>query len=97
MVIRSVGVLSIARVAGVLYAAIGLLIGACFALVAMAGVAVQGADEELPAFVGALFGVGAIIFLPILYGILGFLAFALIAVLYNFVAARIGGVVLDVQ
>jgi len=46
---------------------------------------------------GVLFGVGAIVALPIFYGLLGFI-FALIgAAVYNLVASWVGGVELDVQ
>jgi hypothetical protein len=96
MVIRRIGVLSVAKVAGLLYGVMGLLFGACIALFSLAGSAVA-ADEEVPAFVGALFGVGAIVFLPILYGILGFLFVGLLAALYNVVAGMTGGVVVDVE
>jgi hypothetical protein len=100
MVIRRVGVLSVAKVAGVLYAALGLIIGTIFALFAVLGSAAlqsAAAEEEIPAIFGALFGVGAIIFFPILYGILGFVFIGILAALYNFVAGLVGGVVIDVQ
>jgi hypothetical protein len=96
MVIRRVGVLSVAKVAGLLYGAMGLLFGACIALFSLAGATVA-ADEEFPAFFGLLFGMGAVVFLPILYGILGFLFIGLLAALYNFVAGMTGGVVVDVE
>jgi hypothetical protein len=98
MVIRSVGVLSLAKVAGVLYAVIGLIIGALFAMFAAVGVFAQnGATDDMPAFVGMLFGVGAIVFFPILYGVMAFVMFALLAALYNFIAGMIGGIAVDVQ
>jgi hypothetical protein len=98
MVIRSVGVLSLAKVAGVLYAIIGLIIGVCFAIFATIGVFGQsGAADDMPPFLGVLFGAGAIVFFPILYGVMAFVMFALLAALYNFIAGMIGGIAVDVQ
>jgi len=45
---------------------------------------------------GAMFGAGAIVLLPLLYGGLGFVMTALMAALYNVTARLVGGVELDV-
>lgn len=44
-----------------------------------------------------LFGVGAIIFLPIMYGIMGFIGGAIMAFVYNVVAGIAGGVELELE
>jgi hypothetical protein len=44
-----------------------------------------------------MFGVGAIIILPILYGIFGALGGALTAVMYNVVAGMVGGLVVETE
>jgi hypothetical protein len=73
MVIRRGGVLSLGKVLGVLYALLGLIVGALFAIVSLLGAAVGVANSQSSdAFAGLLFGVGSVIFLPIFYGILGF-------------------------
>jgi hypothetical protein len=41
--------------------------------------------------------VGAIIVLPIFYGVLGFIAFAIGAVLYNVLAGMVGGLRVEVE
>ena len=46
---------------------------------------------------GAVFGVGAIVILPIVYGILGAIFGALTAAFYNLVAGMAGGLSLDVE
>jgi hypothetical protein len=99
MVIRSVGVGSVAKVSGALYAGLGLLIGACIAAVSLVGLgfAASQQDSDMPAWFGAVFGVGAIVFLPILYGVLGVVMGAITAALYNLVARMVGGVRIDVQ
>ena len=95
MVIKRIGPMSVGKIAGTLYAVIGLLIGAVFSLIAMAGSAM--ADTSGGAGVGALLGVGAIVIFPILYGGLGFVFTMIAAVLYNVVAGWVGGVEVDLQ
>jgi hypothetical protein len=99
MVIRRIGVGSVAKIAGLLYAVAGFLMGACFALLAMvgAGIGAASSDESTPLWLAPLFGVGAIVSLPILYGLLGALFAALGALIYNVVAGMVGGVQLEVE
>jgi hypothetical protein len=54
-------------------------------------------DNDGAAMFGALFGVGAIIALPIFYGVLGFLMTLLMAALFNLAARITGGVEVDVR
>ncbi len=98
MVIKRIGALSLAKIAAVLYAGIGLLIGAVFALIGMAGFAGQmgGASSALP-FGGMLFGVGAIVILPICYGVMGFIFTLIGATIFNVAAGLTGGVEIEVQ
>lgn len=92
--IRRFGVLSVGKVMGMVYALIGLLAGAIFALMSLVGMGIgsavsQDAGGALP---GALFGVGAIILLPIFYGILGFVGGIISSAIYNLVAGMTGGI-----
>jgi hypothetical protein len=103
MVIRHVGVWSVSRLYGALLAAMGLLIGGCFALIGMVG-GMSGAMRDATAgsglgsgALGMMFGVGAIIFLPLFYGVLGLVSGAIAAVLYNLFAGMFGGIQLDVE
>ena len=48
-------------------------------------------------FGGVLFGVGAIVLLPIFYGLIGLVGGAIAAALYNLTARLIGGLELDLE
>ena len=93
MVINRVGPLSCAKITGTLYAVLGLIIGACFSLFALAGFA----SDRTGAMFGALMGVGAMIVLPIFYGVMGFITTLIGAWLYNVAAGIVGGVEIDVR
>jgi hypothetical protein len=99
MVVKRIGVGSLAKILAALYAAAGLIIGAIIALVSLvtAGATLAGSDQAMPRAFGALFGVGAVIFLPLLYGCIGAIAGAIGALVYNLVAGMVGGVELEVE
>jgi hypothetical protein len=103
MVVRRLGVWSVARLYGVMSAAGGLLAGIFFAIAATAGGMLGAMNSDAGsggAFAGglsALFGVGAIIVLPICYGLLGLAVGAAGAALYNQFAGMFGGIELDVH
>jgi hypothetical protein len=99
MVVKSVKPFSVAKIAGLLYAFMGLLFGALMSLIGLAGAfaaPVTPGGEGFPALFGALFGIGAVVFMPIFYGCLGFITTLIGAVLYNAVAGMVGGIELDV-
>ena len=89
--IKRLDVVSVATILGVLYAILGLIFGIIFAIV---GTATMGI-ADLPSGLGLFFGAGAIIFLPIFYGILGFIVGAIVAFFYNIIAGRIGGIKME--
>ena len=92
MELKSVGVLSCAKVLGALYAAMGLIFGALVSLMSILGAAMGDGQGGLSSMV---FGAGAIILLPIFYGIGGFIGGAISAALYNLVAQFVGGLELE--
>ena len=96
MVINRVGPVSVAKIAGMLYAILGLIFGAIVSAIALAGGLAGSGDEPGTAAMGAIFGAGAVVLLPILYGGFGALMTLLMAALYNFTARMVGGVELDV-
>jgi hypothetical protein len=95
MVIQRVGPLSCAKIAGTLYAILGLLVGGIVSMVALAGG--FGSDTSGAGAVGAVIGAASIVVFPIFYGAIGFVASLIGAWLYNVLAGMVGGIQLDVQ
>ncbi len=99
MVLKRIGVLSAGKVAGILYAGMGFLIGLFFSLFAVVGGALgsmsEGSGEG--AAIGLLFGIGAVIVMPVFYGIVGFLFAMVGALLYNLVASVAGGLEIELE
>jgi hypothetical protein len=91
--LRRIGVASAAKVIGVLYVILGLLAGlivACISLVTAGFITRENPD--MPPWFASMFGVGAVIILPIVYGIMGTVLGALVAAIYNGVAGIVGGI-----
>jgi hypothetical protein len=99
MVIKRISPMSCAKVSGLLYAVIGLIIGACVSLVmTTVGSLVPQEDAHMAgAAIGLMFSAGAIVVLPIFYGVLGFIGGGVAAFAYNLVAGWTGGLELEVQ
>jgi hypothetical protein len=103
MIIRRVGVWSIARLYGAMMAVAGLLGGTLIALMAaMGGLAgLMGSSDTKAGLaaggLGAIFGVGAIVIMPICYGVFGLILGSIGAALYNLFAGFFGGIEVDVQ
>jgi hypothetical protein len=96
-VINRIGPLSVAKLAGTLYAILGLIFGAIVSLIALAGGMAASSDQPGAGAMGAIFGVGAVILLPILYGGLSFVMTLLMAALFNMTAKIVGGIQIDVS
>ncbi len=80
---------SVAMMYGAILGTFGLVIGIFIALFgSLFGSLID--SEQSGMFVGG--GVFMALLLPIMYGVLGLIAGALMAVVYNFLAGRIGGV-----
>lgn len=95
MIVKRLGPLSLAKVSGLVYGVFGLFAGCVFALVSLVGgVASDNSDGPV---LGALFGVGAVVFLPIVYGGLGFVMSLVMAGLYNVVAKWVGGIEIQIE
>lgn len=97
MELKRIGPWSVAKVFGATNAAMGLIFGALFALMALVGAGVAGRSGNEDAMFGALFGVGAVIVLPIFYGVMGVVFGALSAWLYNVFAGVVGGIEVQLE
>ncbi len=89
-IVRRVGVLSLGKMLGCLYALLGLIFGAFFSLLSLAGA--FASSQNTQSAIPILFGAGAIIVLPIFYGLAGFIGGIIVAALYNLIAGIAGGV-----
>ena len=88
--IKSVGVLSVAKVMGAIQAVLGLLFLPFFLLISL--VASMAPHQNSPNPFGPLMGIALAIFAPIFYGVLGFIFGAIGAFLYNLMAKWMGGI-----
>ena len=91
--IKSVGVLSVAKILGVMYFAMGLLVAPLFLMIGLVGsLANKGSNPFGPAV-----GVVLAFTIPVFYGGMGFVMGALTAFVYNIFAQWLGGVELELQ
>jgi hypothetical protein len=98
-VIREIGVLSLGKVAGIVYACLGLLVGIIVAMVSVLGGFAGLADEggATAGIVTLFLGAGAVFVLPIFYGILGSVIGMLVGVIYNVAAKLVGGIEITID
>ena len=97
MRITRIGPFSLAKVAFILYGGIGLIIGCMVALASLLGATLGATEGEHGAFIGTIFGVGAVILFPLFYGVFGAIGALICAALYNVVAGIVGGVELTME
>jgi hypothetical protein len=93
--IKSIAVLRCGTVCAVLYAFLGLL--EALLVVPIMSMAPAGSPNAFPAGMRSFFGVGAFIFLPILFAVVGFIGGLIMALLYNVVARWTGGFEVSVE
>ena len=92
LTIKRIGVLSVAKMLGAIYACIGLIGGAFFSCFALIGATAAFAEAGSEGLIGLLFGVGAIVIFPIMYGVIGFIGGLIVGFIYNVVAGWMGGI-----
>src|SRR5438034_9583872 len=81
MVITRVAPVSFAKITAILYALLGLMIGAIVTLISLAGG--FASNGSCGTGLGLMVGAGAIVILPLIYGTLGFIGWLFGACLYN--------------
>jgi hypothetical protein len=98
MIVKSVGLFSLAKIMGIIYAFFGFIAGLFFSFFALIGafLGANFADSPEP-LVGLIFGVGSVVFFPILYGVLGFIGGIVIAGIYNLTAKWVGGLEVELE
>jgi uncharacterized membrane protein len=86
----------------VLYACMGLIFLPFFALAGLAGSLAQHAQQAQNAggppaaiMAGIMFGFG--IFMPVIYGVMGFVFGIIMAATYNLIARWLGGIEVEVE
>ena len=92
-IVKSVGVLSVAKIMGLIYGCIGLLFAPLFLLIGLVG---SMAGQQKTPFAG-VFGVVFAIFMPVIYGVMGFVAGAIGGLLYNLFSRLVGGFELELE
>src|SRR6187549_2250017 len=98
MVLKSIGVLSAAKIVGVMYAVMGLIMGLIFAaMFSMIPAMAPTGTDQIPSWIAPMFGLGSIVIMPIMYGIMGFIGGAIGTVIYNLLAGAIGGLELHLE
>jgi len=91
--LRSVGVLSCAKIFAIIHAAIGVLVGFFVLIFGVVGAAIVPGQQKL----GMLGIVVLAVLSPVFYGVLGFVMGAIWAFLYNLAAQSIGGLELGLD
>ncbi|MCK5628550.1 hypothetical protein KAI12_03705 [Candidatus Bathyarchaeota archaeon] len=103
--IKKIPAVQLGKVMGVIGAVIGLIVGILVAIISIIGskAVLDFITAIFPAYEGNLirysflFGVGAIVVLPLITFAVLFINGWIIAVIYNFVAPRIGGIKLGFE
>jgi hypothetical protein len=97
--VKRIAPLQAGKMMGVLYACMGLIFLPIFMLAAAAGAFAQHAQgaQAAPAaaVAGIMFGMG--IFMPVIYGVMGFIFGVIGGAIYNLVARWIGGIEVEVE
>ena len=103
MTIRRVGVFSIAKIQALLSFVIGLILGVIYGLffmlfgAAISAMAPRGGDQAVGGIGSIVMGIGMMIGFPIFAGIMGFIAGAINALVYNIAAGVVGGIKLELE
>ena len=98
MIIRRIDVLSAAKMCGIIGLAIGLIAGILlFLMSSLGGMASALAKQD--SGMGWMVGMGALalVILPIMYGVFGFIGGAIQAFVYNIAARFVGGIRIETE
>lgn len=90
--LRRIGVMSVGMFGAAAGAIGGMIAGAMFFLISLVGVGAAGGQNAGIPMVG---GVAALVMVPLMYGIFGFIGGIVNAVIYNVVAGMSGGIEME--
>jgi hypothetical protein len=92
-IVKSVGVMSLAKIMALVQGCLGLLFAPLFLLIAVAG---SLAGQHRTPFAGVL-GIVLAVLTPVFYGLTGFVTGAMGGLLYNLFARLVGGFELELE
>jgi hypothetical protein len=105
--LRRIGVFSLGKVSGVMYALFGLLGGVFMTGISLLGMIFSGASRSTYSsytsfsgssdIIGVITGLGAVVCLPLLYGVLGFIGGIISAFILNLALKWAGGLELELD
>ena len=90
--IKKIDILSLAKIFGVLYFLLGLIVGFIFFFISLVGLIFS---ENSSGAMGS--GVLSIILFPLFYGFTGFISGIIMGFIYNFISDWIGGIKLELK
>ena len=102
MTIKRFGVMSVAKMYGFLTFIFGLVFGVIYGLfLILFGAAMTASSEGINTVAGGgsavVVGIALMIGLPVLYGLIGFFAGAIAALVYNILAGMVGGIKFELE
>jgi len=92
MILKKINALSLAKIYGAIMAFTGLIFGVLLAIINL-----SLPQTAQPMMFYSSFGLLSVIFLPIFYGIIGFIAGLVTGIIYNLVSKYVGGLELDLE
>lgn len=90
--IKKIDAVSVGKVLGAMYGFMALILGGFFTLMSLFW---RGSFSQEQNFAGVFFGLGAVIFLPLLYGAIGFAVGTISGWLYNATTKWSGGLKIE--
>ncbi len=97
MQIKRVGVLSYAKISGVVMTGIALVVAIPLGLIMMIVGAAALSESGAAAGIGIGMGLAYMLILPVMYGVIGFIFGAVGALIYNVAAGFVGGIELELE
>ena len=93
--IKKIDSISLAKIYGLSMAILGLVIGVVLGFILFFVSSFVGTDRSFAPFLAPGMGILGFIFMPVLYGILGFFVSGLSGFIYNFLASWVGGIKIE--